>query len=228
MRHLLISKIDNFQRSLKFEFSIVVFVQNSRSQFQNELTQPTEFREIDFVNKMSTLFFIWTCLVSVIIQTSQAIHSLQGKVDGGNYSYYVLKYEGPIFLELRSIEGDADLYISEKFDHPTFDLDEHSMSSWTCGTDSLFIPKSFGRPINIGVYGHPRYETSRFVLTAVFHPDDEIDPFANELHEPLGKDSAHEDVQDHDQEEEKYNFSRALRTTLYWILEILVEILTSL
>lgn len=179
---------------------------------------------------MSTLFFIWFwfCL-STIIRTGQAIHSLQGRVDGGNYSYYVLKYEGPIFLELKSLEGDADLYISEKMDHPTFDLDEHSMSSWTCGIDSLYIPKSFGRPINIGVYGHPRYETSLYVLTAVFHSDDEIDHFAVDTdNASLGRDSHHEDIKYQDKEDEKYNFSKALRTTLYWILEILVEILTSL
>ena len=48
-------------------------------------------------------------------------------------------------------------------EHPTFELDEHVMSSWTCGLDKVFIPTSFGRPINIGVYGHPRFDLRLFI-----------------------------------------------------------------
>ena len=63
------------------------------------------------------------------------------------------------FSFLFSIEGDADLYVSDNtIEHPTFELEEHSMSSWTCGVDTILIPTNFGRPINIGVYGHPRFD----------------------------------------------------------------------
>ena len=48
-------------------------------------------------------------------------------------------------------------------EHPTFELDEHTMSSWTCGLDTIFVATSFGRPINIGVYGHPR-SSQRFFI----------------------------------------------------------------
>ena len=62
------------------------------------------------------------------------------------------------------LKGDADLYVSDgKIEHPTFELDQHEKSSWTCGLDKIFIPTSFGRPINIGVYGHPRFDLRFFI-----------------------------------------------------------------
>lgn len=141
------------------------------------------------------------------VASGSGLHSLAGQVGSGNYSYYVLKYEGPILLELKTHQGDADLYISSQIEHPTFDLDEHDISSWTCGQDSLFIPKSFGRPINIGVYGYPRFENSKFTLTATFLEDD------------LEASGEHEQEND---------YSKYLTTTLVWLLEILVEILSAL
>jgi hypothetical protein len=74
-------------------------------------------------------------------------------------------------------EGDADLYVSDVVQHPTFDLEEHGLSSWTTGVDKIVIPKSFGRPINIGVYGYPRYPENQYVLTADFLGEHEFDHF---------------------------------------------------
>ena len=51
------------------------------------------------------------------------------------------------------------------------------MSSWTFGSEVLYIPKIFGRPVYIGVYGHPRYQESRYILTANFLEDEEYDPY---------------------------------------------------
>ena len=55
-------------------------------------------------------------------------------------------------------KGDADLYISETLDHPTYDYESHSMSAWSCGVDKIIVPRSFPRPLHIAVYGYPRYE----------------------------------------------------------------------
>ena len=166
----------------------------------------------------------------VFVSLTNGLHSLTGKVDAGNYTYYVLKYEGPIILELQTVDGDADLYVSDVLEHPTFELDEHSLSSWTCGIDTVFISKSFGRPINIGVYGHPRSSESRYILSAEFLPDDDSDPFINFDKEPLGNpESVSSDYEDDEDEgKEKTKFSSMLATTIYWLLEILIEILTAL
>ena len=36
--------------------------------------------------------------------------------------------------------------------------EEYAMSSASCGLEKIDIKRSFKRPINIAVYGHPYYE----------------------------------------------------------------------
>ena len=128
------------------------------------------------------LFFTFLAIICVVCDAAINSHiSVEttdiSSVGGGNYTYYILKHKGPMLLKLETLEGDADLYVSEEVEHPTFDLEEHSMSSWTFGSDVLYLPKIFGRPVYVGVYGHPRYDESRYVLTANFLEDEEYDPY---------------------------------------------------
>ena len=139
------------------------------------------------VIEMSLEYFVrlfFTILVIICVVSDAALNSHISvettdisSVGGGNYTYYILKHKGPMLLKLETLEGDADLYVSEEVEHPTFDLGEHSMSSWTFGSDVLYLPKIFGRPVYVGVYGHPRYDESRYVLTANFLEDEEYDPY---------------------------------------------------
>ena len=41
------------------------------------------------------------------------IHSSEGIVDSGNYTFYTLKQPGTIKLVLTPLAGDPDLYVSE-------------------------------------------------------------------------------------------------------------------
>ena len=63
-------------------------------------------------------------------------------------------------------KGDADLYISDTLDHPTYDYDSHSMSAWSCGIDKIDVPRTLPRPLHIAVYGHPRYDVRQ--ITYIF------------------------------------------------------------
>lgn len=108
---------------------------------------------------MNTLEIIFTFLTFYIqIGIHNCLQNVPGMVGGGNYTYFQLNFEGALVLKLETIDGDADLYISDKIQRPTFELEEHTLSSWTCGLDSVFIPKTMARPIYIAVYGHPRFE----------------------------------------------------------------------
>ncbi|KYM98817.1 DNA repair endonuclease XPF, partial [Cyphomyrmex costatus] len=62
------------------------------------------------------------------------------------------------------IIGDADLYASQIISKPTYEPDHYCLQSVTCGEDTIFIPKSFKRPVSIGVYGHPSHEISKYTL----------------------------------------------------------------
>lgn len=94
----------------------------------------------------------------------ELLHYVSDDVPGGSYKYYGLTYEGYIRIRLMSITGDADLYASQTTTKPTYEPDHYCLQSTTCGEDIIFIPRSFKRPVSIGVYGHPSHEISKYTL----------------------------------------------------------------
>ena len=50
-------------------------------------------------------------------------------------------YEGFISLELITLEGDCDLYISQYVSKPTYEPQSYCLQSATCGLDTIVIPK---------------------------------------------------------------------------------------
>ncbi len=104
--------------------------------------------------------------------------SLEGWVESGNYTYFSYNGNYKINLILRSLSGDADLYVSESDSNgrtvkPKFDLNSHDLQSVTCGLDFIQIPEDFERPIGIGVYGHPSHDSSHFTLDVIAYEDTE-------------------------------------------------------
>lgn len=86
--------------------------------------------------------------------------SEEGVVGGGNYSYYTLETPADravvLTVLLYSQDGDADLYVAGRNKRPSFEVEEHSFQSTTCGNDIIVVPGHFVReesPIVIGVYG---------------------------------------------------------------------------
>ncbi len=104
--------------------------------------------------------------------------SLEGWVESGNYTYFSYNGNYKISLILRSLSGDADLYVSQSDSNgrtvkPKFDLSGHDLQSVTCGQDSIQVPEDFERPIGIGVYGHPSYDLSHFTLDVIAYEEAE-------------------------------------------------------
>lgn len=83
------------------------------------------------------------------------LQTVTGSVTPGNYSYYKLSRGGNIRLLLRTLEGDADVYVSGLTLHPTYD--DYELKSTTYGDEVVDITELFIRPVGIGIYGHPLY-----------------------------------------------------------------------
>ncbi|XP_027457163.1 UPF0669 protein C6orf120 homolog [Zalophus californianus] len=148
------------------------------------------------------------------------LHVVQGQIGAGNYSYLRLNHEGRIVLRMRSLKGDADLYVSDSTLHPSFD--DYELQSVTCGQDVVSIPAHFQRPVGIGIYGHPSHHESEFEMKVYFDRRVEQSPFA-EVAVFDGRDAAHRRAQapeDAPQEEES-----VLWTILISILKLVLEIL---
>nr|CAG4640726.1 EOG090X03DI [Eulimnadia texana] len=94
-------------------------------------------------------------------------------IEAGNFTYYTLTYNGFISLVLESLEGDADLYISQHTLQPSFNPETYCLHSASCGIDQIDIPSSFQRPIGVAVYGHPFHPISTYTLSVILKEDPE-------------------------------------------------------
>lgn len=103
------------------------------------------------------------------------LHVVQGHIGAGNYSYLRLNHDGRIVLNMRSLKGDADLYVSDKTLRPSFDA--YKLQSTTCGPDVVVVPGDFARPVGIGIYGHPSYLESEFEMRVFYDQTVAQDPF---------------------------------------------------
>ncbi|KAM4041177.1 UPF0669 protein C6orf120 homolog isoform 2-T4 [Anomaloglossus baeobatrachus] len=171
---------------------------------------------------LSTLAYVECFTDDEIPDEWMLLHVVQGQIFGGNYSYLRLSHEGRIILKMKSLKGDADIYISTLVLSPTFD--EYELQSTTCGLDVLIIPDNFNRPVGIGIYGHPFYLESEFELKVYYDRTIQEDPFAEASYDPEQLEASHKPQkqapQDTSQEEESM-----LRTILIGILKIVLEIL---
>ncbi|XP_063899032.1 UPF0669 protein C6orf120 homolog [Helicoverpa armigera] len=86
-----------------------------------------------------------------------------GAVGAGNFSYWQLGHTGPLLVELTSLSGDADLYVSDTV-RPSYEVDKNNFSSVTCGPDMVHIPSDFPRPIGIGIFGHWSHYISEYSI----------------------------------------------------------------
>ncbi|KAL7299566.1 hypothetical protein TKK_0007641 [Trichogramma kaykai] len=111
-------------------------------------------------------FFVFLVFVylDTVLASEHLLHNVIDEVQSGSYKYYSLTYDGLIKIRLTTQLGDADIYVSQTTTKPTYEPDNYCLQSTTCGEDVVYIPHSFVRPVSIGVYGHPSYDTSRYTL----------------------------------------------------------------
>lgn len=108
-------------------------------------------------------------LSAAIGNCNMVLQTLEDVVGAGNFTYFRLSRHGHLQLELQSLKGDADIYISDSTLKPTYNNFEfHSV---TCGMDVVDVPSYLTRPIGIGIYGHPYSELSHFKLKIIFLGD---------------------------------------------------------
>lgn len=130
-----------------------------------------------------------------------------------------VKPRGKIVLRMRSLRGDADLYVSDSTLHPSFD--EYELQSATCGADAVSIPAHFRRPVGIGVYG-TRPTSRAFEMKVYYDATLEPHPFGETAYSD-GTDASRKHAyapEDASQEEES-----VLWTILISILKLVLEIL---
>ncbi|XP_045185631.1 UPF0669 protein C6orf120 homolog [Mercenaria mercenaria] len=101
----------------------------------------------------------------------ELLQSLKGTIGAENYTYYRLSRVGRLRVELVSLSGDADLYVSDTTLNPAYD--KYTAQSITCGKDVIEVPASYNRPVGIAVYGYPGHEISEYLISIYQLPKNE-------------------------------------------------------
>ena len=110
-----------------------------------------------------TLFMYLVCFVVLrLVSCEHIIKTFDGEIGPGNYSYFELKKDGEITLILESVEGDADIYVSQEHLKP--DCDHYDLKSTTCGEDVVTIPSHYKRPVGISVFGHVYAPQTKYTM----------------------------------------------------------------
>ena len=114
------------------------------------------------VMELSSWFHLVIFLLTGLVSCEYIIQTFDGEIGAGNFTYFTLKKEGDITLILESLEGDADIYVSQN--NPKPDYDSYDLKSVTCGDDIVTIPSYYKRPIAISVFGHVYAPLSKYTM----------------------------------------------------------------
>lgn len=157
---------------------------------------------------------------------------LHGQVGAGNYSYYTLQQDGSIIIFLESLQGDADLYVSDKTKRPTYELDQHDYQSVTCGLDIVKLLHLSGKPLTIAVYGHPSWSVSYYSLEVYVYeiPNKEEFLTSDEESDNSSTGPAKPSIRSVKTRGSKTDFEKEesiIWTILAGLLKILIEVLSS-
>lgn len=114
---------------------------------------------------------VWLWLMVDVSSGQELLQSVKGTIGAENYTYYRLSRTGRLRIELVSLSGDADLYVSDNYANPTFD--QYTAQSITCGLDLIEVPAYYDRPIGIGIYGYPGNDISEYVISIYLLPKSE-------------------------------------------------------
>ena len=175
-------------------------------------------------------------LIQQTVSGATTIQTVSGMLHAENFTYYKLNGDGWLRLELHSLQGDVDLYVSGLTLHPSFS--EYELKSETCGVDSVDIHSSMNRPVGIAIYAHPSYVQSSYRMDILVVSEHEVDDY-EQLFRALhyydgGQDQSTEDDKGRGgerkpgksyvrrEEEEESIWWTILVTILKFILEVIV------
>lgn len=101
--------------------------------------------------------------------------SLSESVSAGDVIHYTLASSNPVVVAVISNVGDVDLYASPTHINSNPNSDDYEISSTSCGLDILpLIMNQEIRKYTLGVYGHVRYEESKFSLFVIEPSEEDI------------------------------------------------------
>lgn len=188
---------------------------------------------------MSVVFSAFIFVTQSTVSQASPTQTVSGTMYAENFTYYKLSGEGWLRLELHSLEGDVDLYVSGLTLQPTFS--DFELKSESCGLDTVDIHSVMNRPVGIALYAHPFYMQSAYRLDInvieehefdeyeklfqIYHYlnyEDEEEQSSEERNKRSDKKSKSKYAMESEDEEEEPVWWTILLTILKFILEVIV------
>jgi hypothetical protein len=136
---------------------------------------------------------------------------------------------------LTSLTGDCDIYATDK--HRNVNFDNYDWKSNTYGEDEIYITNQMKRPVSIGVYAHPYYLKSSYVLNKykiiMNNPKELVNNNGysyTDLFEDLDESDGHKENSQHSMYAEHSDDDDSSKESFFWklffhLLEIIAEVI---
>ena len=174
------------------------------------------------LSRLTLLFVACQLACQTLADYLGLLHTISQRVGGGNFTRFELHDKGNIRLVLDSVQGDADLYISDTNTQP--DWTDYELNSVTCGEDIVEVPLEMKRPVYIGVFGHPSHDVSHYNLF-IYHEDSRHYSYSNAGSGGSGSSSSKRPHTKSGMSDPKDNEESLLWNIFVGILKILLDIL---
>lgn len=92
----------------------------------------------------------------------ELVDVLRGELRADQLKHYRLTRPGDFIVRLASLQGDVDLYATDK--HRQVDCLNYDATSRTYGIDQIHVTAQMQRPVAVGIHAHFYYARSRFLL----------------------------------------------------------------
>ncbi|UJR35469.1 hypothetical protein I4U23_028225 [Adineta vaga] len=164
-------------------------------------------------------------LASIYAPNRTYISMHDDRIQPSNFTYFTFKNRGTYRFILISLHGDADLYISTRDKHVTYD--NYEISSCTCGIDEILIDPYVKRPVYIGIYGYSQYQISHYrLLVELVDATIPVDAVYDDQSTKEQDTSRINQKTPRVTSENKDDQQHLLWNILLWLLNVLVEALT--
>lgn len=123
---------------------------------------------------LSSLFLLITVLPDAA--RSYTVHdAITDTVGPGEARFYTVESQSPLIVALFSDVGDADMYAAVTSHTPKPSCEKYDVTSTSCGLDVILLEmKNNVRRMTVGVYGHVRYDESKYRLYIIEPSQEDI------------------------------------------------------
>jgi len=101
-------------------------------------------------------------LIPLLLLLTSDASPISGSLSPLTSHFYTFSFSSPPLFVLKTECGDADLYVSNNYTHPSYE--KYDLQSATTDVEILQTPSYFTSPVRVGVFGAMPYVLTNYTL----------------------------------------------------------------